>query len=63
MDLRAAALASQPCLMGLGAIRRIGPNIGGGVVGVDEIAQEPPLMARRVGDTKGPDETKAPVDP
>ena len=62
MDAADPALPLEPCLVGLAAIGGVGPDVGGGIVAGDDIAQHPPVEARTIGDLAFADEAEGPAD-
>jgi hypothetical protein len=62
MDAADPALPFEPCLIGLAAIGGIGPDIGGGVVAGDDIAEHPPVKACTIGDLAFTDEAERAAD-
>ena len=62
VDLRAQETAGEELLVGLGAIGGVGPDVAGGVVPVDQLGQQRPVVARRIGDRPAADQAMPAVD-
>lgn len=62
VDAADPALPLEPRLVGLAAIGGVGPDIGGGVVAGDDVAQHFPVKARHIGDLAFADEAEGPAD-
>jgi hypothetical protein len=62
MDAADPALSFEPCLIGLAAIGGIGPDVGGGVVTGDDIAEHSPVEPGRIGDLALADEAEGSAD-
>lgn len=52
----------QPAFVALAAVGRIGPDIRGGVVLTDNVAQHAAVVARAIGDLALADESEGPAD-
>lgn len=62
IDVADPTLPFEPLLVGLAAISRIGPDVGGGVVVHHDVPEHPPIEAGSIGDLGFADEAEGPAD-
>jgi hypothetical protein len=63
MDLRTQEAASEELLIGLRAIGGVGPEVAGGVVPIDQLGQQDPVVAGCMSDRPAADQAMPAVDP
>jgi hypothetical protein len=62
VDLRAQDTAGEELFVGLGAVGGVGRHLAGGVVGVDQLGQQRPVVAGRIGERPAADQAMPAVD-